>query len=147
MDATLTPEWRAVRAHAERLRDVHLRDLFAADPGRAERLRLQVGDVELDLSKHRVDDAALAALVELAGAAHVRQAIDAMFAGACPIHGNRQIVQPADKRLGTQDFFCVCHVHHQAGMEIAIPRMPHDGGNQIHLDGPLCRGPYRLRQS
>ena len=82
MDATRTPEWRAVRAHAERLRDVHLRDLFAADPGRAERLRLQVGDVELDLSKHRIDDAALAALVELAEAAGLAPAIERMFAGA-----------------------------------------------------------------
>ncbi|MFN2321702.1 MAG: glucose-6-phosphate isomerase [Trueperaceae bacterium] len=81
MDVTRTPEWRAVRAHAERLDDAHLRDLFAADPGRAERLRLQLGDVELDLSKHRIDDAALAALVALAEAAGVAPAIERMFAG------------------------------------------------------------------
>jgi glucose-6-phosphate isomerase len=82
MDATRTPAWGAVRAHAERLHDVHLRDLFRADPGRARRLSLRVGDVDLDLSKHRVDDAALAALIELAEAAGVAPAIEAMFAGA-----------------------------------------------------------------
>ena len=82
MDLTRSPEWRAVRAASERLHDVHLRDLLAADPGRVERWRLQVGDVELDLSKHRIDDAAIAALLALAGAAGVAPAIERMFAGA-----------------------------------------------------------------
>ena len=50
MDATRTPAWGAVRAHAERLRDVHLRDLFRADPGRARRLTLRVGDVDRDVA-------------------------------------------------------------------------------------------------
>lgn len=81
MDATLTPAWRAVRAAHQRLHDVHLRELFAADPGRARRLALQVGDVHLDLSKHRVDDEALAALVALAEATGVPRAIERMFAG------------------------------------------------------------------
>ena len=82
MDLTRSPEWRAVRAASERLHDAHVRDLLADDPGRVDRWRLQVGDVELDLAKHRVDDAAIATLLALAEAAGVAPAIERMFSGA-----------------------------------------------------------------
>jgi glucose-6-phosphate isomerase len=66
---------------AELPRPAHLRELFAADPGRAERYVVEVGDLRIDYSKHRVDDAVLASLVALAERAGVEARRDAMFAG------------------------------------------------------------------
>jgi glucose-6-phosphate isomerase len=59
-----------------------LADLFAADPGRAERYVVEAGDLRIDYSKHPVDDALLTALVAWADAAGVAARRDAMFAGA-----------------------------------------------------------------
>ncbi|MGW0663752.1 glucose-6-phosphate isomerase [Streptodolium elevatio] len=76
------PEWAALRGlREERFRDAHLRDLFAADPGRAERYGVRVGDLFVDYSKHLVDDGVLAALRELAAATDVAGLRDAMFRG------------------------------------------------------------------
>ena len=62
-------------------RPAHLRELFAADPGRADRYVLEVADLRIDWSKQLVDDAVLAGLIELAEAAGVAARRDAMFAG------------------------------------------------------------------
>jgi glucose-6-phosphate isomerase len=59
----------------------HLRDLFASDPGRATRYVVDVGDLRIDYSKHRVDDDVMAALLDVARAAGVERRRDAMFAG------------------------------------------------------------------
>jgi len=59
----------------------HLRDLFAADPGRAQRYLLDVGDLRIDYSKQRIDDVALRELFATARRAHVEPRRDAMFAG------------------------------------------------------------------
>jgi glucose-6-phosphate isomerase len=50
------PAWRAVMAHHAAIRDRHLRQLFADDPGRAERLTAEGAGLFLDYSKHRVTD-------------------------------------------------------------------------------------------
>ncbi len=76
-----TPEWRALVAHHDALRDRHLRDLFAEDPGRATRLTAEGAGLYLDYSKHRVTDETMALLVSLAEAARVEDRRDAMFAG------------------------------------------------------------------
>ncbi|MDX2541169.1 glucose-6-phosphate isomerase [Streptomyces sp. WI04-05B] len=75
------PEWTALAKHREELTDTHLRDLFAADPGRAERYAVQVGDLHIDYSKHLVTDETLALLQELAVATGVFGLRDAMFRG------------------------------------------------------------------
>ena len=59
----------------------HLGELFAADPGRAERYLINVGDLRIDYSKQRIDDAVLVALLAVAGAAGVVKRRDAMFGG------------------------------------------------------------------
>ncbi|HVN51492.1 MAG TPA: hypothetical protein VMT43_08670, partial [Acidimicrobiales bacterium] len=51
---TDTDEWHALEGHAQVMRDVHLRTLFAEDPGRGEMMVLEVGDLYLDYSKHRI---------------------------------------------------------------------------------------------
>ncbi|MFM7734923.1 MAG: glucose-6-phosphate isomerase, partial [Alphaproteobacteria bacterium] len=75
------PEWKAVAAHHAKIRDAHLRDLFAADPGRAERFTAQVGDVFLDYSKNRIDAETIRLLIALAERSGLKAGIDAMFSG------------------------------------------------------------------
>ncbi|KIZ18000.1 glucose-6-phosphate isomerase [Streptomyces natalensis] len=75
------PEWTALNKHREQLGEVHLRELFDRDPGRAGRYTLQVGDLFLDYSKHLVTDETLRLLGELAEATGVARLRDAMFRG------------------------------------------------------------------
>ncbi|MEP6462793.1 MAG: glucose-6-phosphate isomerase [Frankiaceae bacterium] len=81
LDISATPEWAAVAAHADKVRDTQLRDLFAADPERGERMTAEAAGLMLDYSKHRVDDEALQLLVALARAAEVEGRRDAMLRG------------------------------------------------------------------
>jgi glucose-6-phosphate isomerase len=76
-----TPEWQALEVHFRDVRDIHLRDLFASEPGRGERLVAEGAGVYLDYSKNRVTDETLRLLVALAEARGLRERIDAMFAG------------------------------------------------------------------
>ncbi|MGK5696582.1 glucose-6-phosphate isomerase [Streptomyces sp. URMC 128] len=79
---TRRPEWTALEDHrADALPQPDLRELFAADPGRAERYVVHVGDLRIDYSKHLVTDETLALLQELATATDVFGQRDAMFRG------------------------------------------------------------------
>jgi len=78
---TARPEWHALAAHAERQRQVHLRDVFAADPERGERFAAEAAGLYLDYSKQRVDDETLRLLQALAQSAQLSQRIAAMFGG------------------------------------------------------------------
>ncbi|MER5755503.1 glucose-6-phosphate isomerase [Streptomyces sp. NPDC002088] len=79
---TRRPEWTALADHrAEWQPQTHLRELFATDPGRAERYVVRVGDLRIDYSKHLVTDETLALLQELAAATDVFGLRDAMFRG------------------------------------------------------------------
>jgi len=81
VDVRSTEEWRDVEAQYRRLADVHLRELFAGDPGRGSSMVARAGDLVLDYSKHRVDADALAALLAVARRSGVPERRDAMFAG------------------------------------------------------------------
>ncbi|MFF9166016.1 MULTISPECIES: glucose-6-phosphate isomerase [unclassified Streptomyces] len=74
------PEWTALEDHRAAWQS-HLRDLFANDPGRAERYVVTAGDLRIDYSKHLVTDETLALLQELAAATDVVGLRDAMFRG------------------------------------------------------------------
>ena len=76
-----TAEWRALAEHHQRVKDVHLRELFAADPGRGEALTAEAGDLYLDFSKQRLTGETLRLLLAVAERAGLRERIDAMFAG------------------------------------------------------------------
>ncbi|WP_055619254.1 glucose-6-phosphate isomerase [Streptomyces sp. JHA19] len=79
---TRRPEWVALEDHrAEAFQQPSLQELFAADPARAERYVLRVGDLRIDYSKHLVNDETLALLRELAAATNVFGLRDAMFRG------------------------------------------------------------------
>ncbi|MGW7792987.1 glucose-6-phosphate isomerase, partial [Streptomyces tricolor] len=77
---THRPEWTALADHRAQ-RQPHLRELFAADPGRAERYVVRVGDLHIDYSKQLITDETLALLQELAAATGVFALRDAMFRG------------------------------------------------------------------
>src|SRR5262247_605848 len=73
--------WRALEDHYETMRRRHLRNLFAGDPTRGERMTAEAAGVFLDYSKNRIDDETLKLLVELAEQSGLRERIDAMFRG------------------------------------------------------------------
>src|SRR5438876_5588463 len=73
--------WKALGDHFQTIRTQHLRQLFAEDPKRGERLTLEAVGIFLDYSKNRVTDQTLKLLVQLANECGLRQRIDAMFRG------------------------------------------------------------------
>ena len=78
---TSRPAWQALAKHYQEVQPLHLRQLFADDPGRAERLSLDAAGLHLDYSKNRITDQTRALLVQLAEESDLRGHIDAMFRG------------------------------------------------------------------
>ncbi|MEO7063025.1 MAG: glucose-6-phosphate isomerase [Dokdonella sp.] len=78
---TTRPQWRALRAHRDQIGARHLREFFADDPARGERLRAEAAGLYFDYSKQRVTDETLRLLIELANACGVPRRIGAMFHG------------------------------------------------------------------
>ncbi len=76
-----TEAWKALSAHAEDQRDVHMRDLFEADSGRFDRFSLRHEGLFLDYSKNRITDETMRLLWDLARTAGVEEHRDRMFAG------------------------------------------------------------------
>ncbi|MCB1249605.1 MAG: glucose-6-phosphate isomerase [Acidimicrobiales bacterium] len=76
-----TPEWEAVASHFAEVRDLHLRQLFADEPDRGDRMTLEVGDIYLDYSKNRITAETMPLLEAVARRAGVTELRDAMFAG------------------------------------------------------------------
>jgi glucose-6-phosphate isomerase len=77
------PAWAALAEHHGKIKDLHLRDLFAADPGRGERLTAEAAGtgIFLDYSKNRITDDTLALLFQLASESGLPERIEAMFTG------------------------------------------------------------------
>jgi glucose-6-phosphate isomerase len=78
---TERPAWTALLAHHRKIRDVHLRKLFADDPARGERMTAEAMGLYFDYSKNRVTDETLKLLLQLGDESGLRQRIDAMFRG------------------------------------------------------------------
>jgi glucose-6-phosphate isomerase len=78
---TKRPAWKALAAHYKKVRELHLRDLFADDPKRGERMTAEGAGLFLDYSKNRVTDETLQILLQLAEESGLRARIDAMFRG------------------------------------------------------------------
>src|SRR4051794_20926016 len=76
-----TEEWQALAAHHGQVGELHLRDLFAEDPGRGAELSCRAGDLYLDFSKNRLTRETIGLLVALAEKAGLRERTEAMFAG------------------------------------------------------------------
>src|SRR5438046_2611393 len=80
-DVTARPAWKALEAHHEKIRDLHLRKLFDDDAIRGERMTAEAVGIYLDYSKNRVTDETLVLLCRLAAECGLRERIDAMFRG------------------------------------------------------------------
>src|SRR6201993_1052846 len=78
---TELPIWKALSAHSQKVGRLHLRELFAQDPKRGERLTTEAAGLYLDYSKNRITDETLDLLLQLAKESGLRERIDAMFAG------------------------------------------------------------------
>ena len=73
--------WKALRAHYKAVSKLHLRQLFADDPKRGQRMAVEALGLYLDYSKNRITDETLKLLLQLAAESGLRQRIDAMFSG------------------------------------------------------------------
>jgi glucose-6-phosphate isomerase len=73
--------WKALEAHYAKIRELHLRRLFAEDPKRGERLTAEAVGIYLDYSKNRITDETVMLLLQLAEESGLRSRIDAMFRG------------------------------------------------------------------
>ena len=76
-----TPAWQALAAHYQKIKDVHLRQFFADDPGRSERFAAEGAGLFLDYSKNRITDETVRLLLQLARERGVAERRDAMFRG------------------------------------------------------------------
>src|SRR5207245_4320321 len=75
------PAWQALAAHHEKISRLHLRELFADDPQRGERMTAAAAGIYLDYSKNLVTDETVRLLINLAEEAGLRSHIDSMFVG------------------------------------------------------------------
>jgi glucose-6-phosphate isomerase len=116
-DITATPEWAALAEHHAAVGDLHLRDLFADDPERAEALTATGADLVLDYSKHRITRDTLPLLAALARAAHLPERIEAMFAG---VH------------INTSEDRAVLHTALRAPRELALAVDGQDVPTDVH---------------
>ena len=78
---TQRSEWKELSSHWKQIESKHLRDLFAADPQRADTFSLTACDLLLDYSKNRITGETLCLLVDLAEVCGLRSKIEAMFTG------------------------------------------------------------------
>jgi glucose-6-phosphate isomerase len=75
------PAWAALEQHYQTVKDVHLRQLFAEDRKRGDRLAVEAAGIYLDYSKNRITDETLTLLLRLAEESGLRDRIEAMFRG------------------------------------------------------------------
>jgi len=81
LQLTKLPAWQALETHYAKVREMHLRKLFADDPKRAERMTIEALGICFDYSKHRITGETLRLLLQLAEESGLRAWIDAMFRG------------------------------------------------------------------
>jgi glucose-6-phosphate isomerase len=93
---TTRPAWAALQQHYEDVRHRHLRDMFAGDPTRGERLAAEGAGLYLDYSKNRITDETVGLLVQLAEESGLRENIEAMFRGdRINVSENRSVLHVA----------------------------------------------------
>ena len=81
MNPTTTPSWKKLARHFKDIKEVEMKELFAGDPDRFNRLSIRFNDILVDYSKNRVTEETLALLFALADEAGLKDAIEQMFGG------------------------------------------------------------------
>jgi glucose-6-phosphate isomerase len=111
------PAWRALKEHQAQIADLHLRELFARDPGRGERLCAEGAGIFLDYSKNRITDETIGLLLRLAEQCGLPDRTRAMFSGEhINISEDRAVLHvalrmPRDARLEVDGHDVVAQVH------------------------------------
>ena len=115
------PAWKALEQHHSEIAGRHLRELFAEDPGRGERLSAEAAGLYLDYSKNRVTDETLRLLIRLAEESELEQRRDMMFAGErINVSENRAVLHvalrmPKESSLVVDGVDVVAQVHEVLG--------------------------------
>jgi glucose-6-phosphate isomerase len=140
---TERPAWKALAEHYRKVRHLHLRQLFAGDPLRGERLKVEAAGLNLDYSKNRVTDETIALLVQLAGECGLAQRIDAMFSGA-PINVTERraalhvaLRAPENEHILVGGVDVVPDVHAVLGRMAAFCENVRSGRWRGHTDRPI----------
>ena len=140
---TERPAWKALAEHYRKVRHLHLRQLFAGDPLRGERLKVEAAGLYLDYSKNRVTDETIALLVQLAGECGLAQRIDAMFSGA-PINVTERraalhvaLRAPENEHILVGGVDVVPDVHAVLGRMAAFCENVRSGRWRGHTDRPI----------
>src|SRR4030066_646311 len=81
IDPTKTESWQNLTAHFRKIKNIHMKDLFTADPKRFEKFSIQFNDILVDYSKNRFTEETLTLFLELAEDVNLRDAIERMFTG------------------------------------------------------------------
>jgi glucose-6-phosphate isomerase len=142
-DLQQAPAWAALEKHFAEIKDAHLRDLFAADPARGERLVADGPGLHLDFSKNRVTDETLLLLGRLAEECGVEQRRDAMFAGErINVSEDRAVLHvalrmPRERSLIVDGADVVKQVHEVLDRMGAFAERVRSGEWRGHTDKPI----------
>jgi glucose-6-phosphate isomerase len=103
INPTQTAAWQKLQAHFEQTKDLHMKDLFAADPHRTEKMHIEWQDFLVDYSKNRVSAETMDLLLELANELKLKEAIQHYFSGdVINQTENRAVLHTALRGAGTE---------------------------------------------
>ncbi len=137
------PAWAALERHHAEIADRHLRDFFADDPGRGERLCVEAVGLYLDYSKNRVTDETLRLLVQLARESEVEQRRDMMFRGErINVSEDRSVLHvalrmPREQTLVVDGVDVVAEVHQVLDRMTDFTRRVRSGAWKGHTGKPI----------
>ncbi len=135
--------WRRLEAHHRELAPRHLRDLFAADPARGERMAAEAAGLYLDYSKNRVSDETIELLCALAAERGLVERREAMFRGErINVSEDRSVLHvalrmPRDRSLIVDGTDVVREVHAVLDRMAAFSRRVRDGEWVGHTGAPI----------
>ncbi|HEY6477513.1 MAG TPA: glucose-6-phosphate isomerase, partial [Polyangia bacterium] len=137
------PAWKALERHQVQIAARHLRELFAADPKRAERFTVEAAGLALDYSKNRITEETVRLLLQLCEESDLRGRIDAMFGGArINVSEDRSVLHvalrmPAGRPLLVEGVDVVQQVHEVLGRMRAFAESVRSGAFKGHTGKPI----------
>jgi glucose-6-phosphate isomerase len=142
-DLTLRRAWRRLVSHQKKIRGLHLRQLFAADPKRGERMTAEAAGLFLDYSKNRITNETVTLLLKLADETGLRSRINAMFSGEkINITENRAVLHvalraPKGARILVDGRNVVPDVHAVLDKMESFSKRVRDGAWKGHTGKPI----------
>jgi glucose-6-phosphate isomerase len=139
----MRPAWKALAQHHQKIRNLHLRELFANDPQRGERLTAEAAGLYLDYSKNRVTDETIELLLRLGEECGLAARIDAMFTGQkINVTEQRAVLHvalraPENERILVDGVDVVPEVHAVLDRMAAFSEEVRKGRWRGHTDRPI----------